>query len=426
VSVFRTVAVGEGVRFHHLPEERFKTLTFQAIFHLPLGPDVAEAALLPSLLRRGTVRHPDLASIGRRLENLYGAALEGDVSRMGERHLLHVAVDLVAPRHLPESASVLQEGLAFLREVVFEPRLEGGLFPRQVFDQERENLARFVAGLLDDRAAFAVERCIQTMCEGEPYGNYPYGRPEDLRALDGKRVVDRYGRIHATAPLDLFAVGPADPELLEDEARAFARALGRRRSVLDPPDPAPHPRRPVRRAEERLDVDQAKVVLGFRVDVRRGPEEDPGAALFAAVLGGGPASKLFRKVREERSLAYYASASFERTKGLLLVQAGVNPESVEAAIDLCLEQVEALRRGEVDEAEFEPARRALRLRLRSLGDSPSGQIGYEVERRLLAREGGPERELASLERASRDAIVEAATRVRLDTIFVLRPQREHR
>jgi len=421
---FRTIEVGEGVRFHHLPAERFKTLTFQAIFHLPLGPDVAEAALLPSLLRRGTRRHPDLAAIGRRLEDLYGAALEGDVSRMGERHLLHVTIDLVAPRHLPDSASVLAEGLAFLREVVFEPRLEGGHFPEDVFAQERENLARFVEGLLDDRAAFAVERCIQAMCGGEPYGHYPYGRPEAIRALDGERIVERYRRLQATAPLDLFAVGPADSHILEREARAFTEAIGKRRSVLVPPDPAPHPRRPVRRVEERLEVDQAKIVLGFRVDVRRGREEDPGTALFAAVLGGGPYSKLFRKVREERSLAYYASASFERTKGLLLVQAAVNPESIDAAVELCLEQVEAIGRGDIEEGEFEPARRALRLRLRSLSDSPSGQIGYAVERELLGREGGPEREAEFIETADRDAVIEASGRVRLDTMFLLRPRDE--
>lgn len=412
--------MGEGIFLHRLPVDRFKSVTCRVVFHLPLTPRAAEAALLPPLLRRGTRFHPDLVSIGRRLDDLYGAALDGDVSRVGERQVLDLAVDVVAPRHLPERADVLAEGLEFLRELLLEPRLEDGRFPADVFEQERENLARVVEGLLDDRISYATERCLARMCEGEPYANYPYGTPETIRAAGNEAVVARHRSILRSAPADMFVVGPAEPAVVEAQARTLAEALGTRR-VETPPEPVPPPDRPRRRFDEEMDIDQAKLVLGFRVARRSGPEEDPGLALFTTLLGGGPFSKLFRKVREERSLAYYASASLERPKGLLVVQAGIDPGKEEEVTELCLAQVEALRRGEIDDAEMVAGKRALRTRLRGLDDSPSGLIAYAVERALLGRSPLPSDEEAAVAAAGPGAVVEAAGRVWLDTVFLLHP-----
>ncbi|HKB16959.1 MAG TPA: insulinase family protein, partial [Planctomycetota bacterium] len=109
MAAFESLPVGEGVTLHRLPVDRFKSVTCRVVFHLPLTPRAAEAALIPPLLRRGTRKHPDLVSIGRRLDDLYGAALDGDVSRVGERQILDLAIDIVAPRHLPGRVDVLGE-----------------------------------------------------------------------------------------------------------------------------------------------------------------------------------------------------------------------------------------------------------------------------------------------------------------------------
>jgi predicted Zn-dependent peptidase len=420
VAAFESLPVGEGVLLHHLPVDRFKSVTCRVVFHLPLNPRAAEAALIPPLLRRGTRRHPDLVSIGRRLDDLYGAALDGDVSRVGERQILDLAIDIVAPRHLPGRVDVLAEGLAFQRELLLEPRLEEGRFPAEIYEQERENLARVVEGLLDDRIAYATERCLARMCEGEPYENYPYGTPGTIRAARNESVVARHRSLLRSAPTEMFVVGPADRREVEEAAGALARALGERQ-VEVPPAPVSPAVRPPRRFSEEMALDQAKLVLGFRVATRPGPAEDPGLALFATILGGGPFSKLFRKVREERSLAYYASASLERPKGLLLLHAGIDAAKEGAVTELCLAQVEALARGEIDDTELDAARRAIRARLKGLGDSPSGLISYAVERGLLGRVPVPASEEEAIATAGRDEVVEAARRVRLDTVFLLRP-----
>lgn len=86
--------------------------------------------------------------------------------------------------------------------------------------------------------------------------------------------------------------------------------------------PAPAAR-PVQEKTERLDVTQGKLSLGFFTDITAKDPRYPALVLAATVFGGGATSKLFTNVREKMSLCYYASASFEKFKGVLSVSSGV-------------------------------------------------------------------------------------------------------
>ena len=87
-------------------------------------------------------------------------------------------------------------------------------------------------------------------------------------------------------------------------------------------------------------------------------EEPNGAALrvFNAVYGGTAASKLFRSLREERSLCYYASSGLDAVKGLLYVQSGIDPANYDEAVSAICGELGAIARGEISPEELDAAR----------------------------------------------------------------------
>ena len=108
--------------------------------------------------------------------------------------------------------------------------------------------------------------------------------------------------------------------------------------------------------EERMDVTQGKLALGFRTGGITCWEEDyPALVMCNAVFGATPLSKLFLNVREKRSLCYYASSNLEKMKGLLLVSSGIEFGQYQQARDEILAQLEAVRRGEIEDWELEGA-----------------------------------------------------------------------
>jgi predicted Zn-dependent peptidase len=172
--------------------------------------------------------------------------------------------------------------------------------------------------------------------------------------------------------------------------------------------------------EERLDVNQARLVIGFRHGITYSSGDLEALIMMNGVLGGFSHSKLFQNVREKASLAYDASSAAERTKGLLFIQCGIAPENFRKALDICLGQVEALKAGDISGDELTATRESFLQSLTMIEDSPGDLMEVDGVWRLHGREFDLKAYRQRLADVSRDRIASAASRLKLDTIYFLR------
>src|SRR5207248_11548812 len=103
-----------------------------AFIRRELDRDTSAFALLPSILKRGTTRLPDLRAMTRRVEELFGASIRSDILKIGELQILLARLEIVNPKYVPGAPRILEDGLDLLRDLLFDPRLEGGAFPAAV------------------------------------------------------------------------------------------------------------------------------------------------------------------------------------------------------------------------------------------------------------------------------------------------------
>src|SRR2546425_7251293 len=115
-----------GAMLHVNSTKKLKTILVKATLTGDLDTSVTRKALLPMVLRRGTRRLPDMKAIHRHLEDLYGASLTSDVSKIGEWHAVKFRLEFVNDRFLPAGGAIRREAVAFLRELLFDPRLVAG------------------------------------------------------------------------------------------------------------------------------------------------------------------------------------------------------------------------------------------------------------------------------------------------------------
>jgi predicted Zn-dependent peptidase len=171
--------------------------------------------------------------------------------------------------------------------------------------------------------------------------------------------------------------------------------------------------------EERMDVTQGKLVMGFRLGECM---EDPDRAalhVFNAVFGSGTTSKLFMNVREKRQLCYYASSLLDIHKGLLLVASGIDLDKKDAALEEITAQLDAVRRGEISDEELAAAKAGVSSDLRALLDSQGELEGFYLSQALDGADYGPA-ELAELILEVDKARVQAITEsVDCDLIYFL-------
>lgn len=411
--------IGPGVRAFVAETESFRRTTVSVCLSHPLSEaHVAAGALLPRVLSRGSQTFPDSLALQKAQAALFGASLSCGAHKIGDRQVLTFTVTLPADRFVPEP--VFAKGLDLLQSVLLEPAREadGGLHSEYVAQERHLQVSR-IRALINQKVAYAIAASIREVYPNEPYGVYDLGTEESVAALTPQDLASLHAHLIACGHVDIYVVGPVNANAVVDRLR---RTFSQSRE----PGPQPPPTRvsrgegDPRRVVLEEQMEQAWLVLGYRSDIGLADPQRWALAMFNGILGGTTQSKLFTHVRERAQLAYSAQSFLDPNKGLLMSLVGIAPERFDQAVDLMLEQVEAMRRGEISDEEWQGTRRSLVSRQRMGQDQPAQLILTHLR---AAGEGvytGIDEAIAGLEAVTQDDVAAVADRLRLDTIFLLR------
>jgi predicted Zn-dependent peptidase len=302
-----------------------------------------------------------------------------------------------------------------------EPLSDEGL-REDYFREEKEGLARDIAAIGDDRMSYSHYRCLVEMCRGEPFAEHSLGRPGELEALTAPALNAFRTELLTSAPFSAYLTGPTDDRTIERVAEGLSSFIktvsGDGRPAIPPS--APHPR-PVKEREvfEEADVEQARLVIGLQTGVLHGDPQHPAQVIFSGLLGGFVHSRLFRRIREEAGLAYYAWARVAPTKGIILISCGIQEKNYGKALDLIRKELESLGRGDFTGDEFEATRNSVLAQAKAALDSPAAMVYGHLERRAAGDDPEEMAPWRSLARVTAGEVKEFGSRPVIDTIYLL-------
>ena len=180
----------------------------------------------------------------------------------------------------------------------------------------------------------------------------------------------------------------------------------------------------LRTCREPFEVDQARFHLGCRIPTPRTHEDMEALSVANVVFGATSNSRLFREVREERSLAYGIYSTLRSVKGLLTIDAGIDASSFEAVRDAVLEQIEALATQGPTEDEMHMALAGIYNDLQSVGDTTTGIVNFFTRESLLGFERTPAIRAELLAQVTPAQVAAAAAQWKPDLVYILEPQPE--
>lgn len=399
--------------------DKFKTGSLSLSLLRPLSRAEASAnALIPAVLLRGCRGCPDIRAISAFLDDHCGASVGVLVRKKGEVQTTGFYSVFLEDCFSPDGSPVLAPVIDLLGRLLLEPVLEGGVFVPAWVEGERQNLLNTIDARINNKAGYAMSQMFKAMCAGEAYGVPRLGERADAEALTAEGLYGWYRRLLARSRVELFYHGRCPGEEVAELLRAALRELPR--AVPDAYGTDASPRAgTVREVREQLDVTQGKLSMGFRLGCTAAEETYPAALVMNAVYGAGVTSKLFTNVREKMSLCYYANSSLEKFKGVMAVSSGIEFDQFDTARAEILRQLDAVRAGEISEAELEAARRSLLSSLKTGMDSPGRLEDYALGQVLLGRAGTMEDLARQVAAVTAEEAAAAARRVELDTVYFL-------
>lgn len=409
----------KGVNFTSIKDSRFKQNFISVNFMLPLQKNTAARnALLPMVLRRGCTEYPDMTAINRKLKELYGAHLDGGVIKRGEIQIVSLFCEMLSSNYALENEDVPGECATLLKSVIFHPILKDGAFLSEDVDIERRNLVDLIDAQLNDKRSYASRRLKEEMCSNEAYGISELGSREDALLVTNEMLVVAWNEIINNARVEIFYVGDSDYTACKQQFTDAFSAF-KRDNLIDCGTQVIRSASEVKTVEEKLPIAQAKLVMGFRAGIAN-PDSDVAAMQLACtIFGGSPHSKLFANVREKMSLCYYCYSRFDKQKGLIFVDSGIEKENFEKAKAEILNQLEDVKSANFTDDDLKFAAMSLENSYKelsdSLGDLNSWYLGQAISGTVLS----PTQTAQEIMSITREDVVKAINKIQLDTIYLL-------
>ena len=413
------VEIAPAVYVNALPVDKYKTNYLSvSIIHTLSAEAASNASLLAFVLKRGSAAYPGIEAVNRRLEELYGARFDVQIRKKGEAHIISFFMDFVDGRFIPGSPSLTEDAVTFLKEILFQPLLDGEAFRADIVDSEKRNLQDLLAARSNEKTSYAVHRCGELMAKGQPFEVCEYGTRQEIEKITPSSLFAFYKSALQSAVFEIFAIGAFSQQRV---AELMADAFASDRRPVQVQTTHIEPRGGVREYTESFQVEQAKLSLGYRLDAD--DVDFTACTLFLILFGASPHSMLFLNVREKLSLCYYCSARLDKLKRIMIVYSGVLPENIGVAREEIGRLLEAVQRGEFSEQALAAAKYTYLNNLKSIADSMYNLEDYALTQNLLGLPTDLDAVIGQVERMDRSAVQQAARAFVLDTVYVLRDER---
>ena len=408
------IAISDGVNLHIIPTEKFTTNIFCILIRRPLSrEEVTGNALIPPILSRGSEKFPTVRDIRLAAETMEGSLLDAQIIKKGEQQIMQFFLEY--------PSALAAQGLDFLREITMRPRISIGFYAPYV-ESESQNLKNRIEGRINNRSEYTKLKCLEIMCEGEPFGLYGDGYASDLPNITAEKLLNSYNKAVSSSPIDFIALGKWDEKWLINEINSKFGPFN------EPRDKVPKELlKPARSNRKIVNLDnsgdpsaQGNLCIGLRGEIPANGMDFIHFQLANEILGGGPNSKLFSNVREKESLCYAIFSTIYRFKSLMCILAGTAPDKLDYVCELAEKEMNALKNGQFCEDDILSAKLSLSKRWRQMQDNPSSCVDFYASQYLLEDSRTIDELLKHLEGATADAISQAASQLNIDTVVMMR------
>ncbi len=419
---YKQIEIKKGIKLNVIQTNKFKTNLIAIMLTTKLDREnVTKNALIPAVLRRGTKTLKTQEEINKKLEEMYGASLDCGLDKTGDNQVLKFYIETVNDEFLPQnSEDMLKKSLEKIFEFVFNPYLENDGFKKEYVEQEKENLKQIIEGKIDNKARYALDRCIEEMYKNQPYGLYKYGYIEDMENINEKNLYEHYKKLISNCKIDIFVSGIVDEEIENIiKENENIKKLQDRNPEYNKIEISSKKSEKENVVQESMEVTQGKLIIGMDLDV---DNEDLryDIMIYNSIFGGSANSKLFQNVREKASLAYTASSSYYRFKNNIFINCGIEIKNYDKALEIIKQQIEDMKNGDFTEEEVENAKKGIIASIKTIDDEQDTEITYFFSQELSNSKCSVEQYMDNIRAVTKEKVIDIANKVSINTVYFLK------
>ncbi len=414
--IYNTKEVSKGFTLITAKTDKFKSEVFNVHFLVPLENSPFPEVLLPKVMSQGCKKYPTRRLLCKRLDHLFSSSVSVYLTTFGNYMSVCFSSSYLKNIYAYDGSDIAKGACDLLWELMLEPLTTDGGFNSEYTEREKKNQCDALRASINNKDAYAYNRCFQLMCEGEPLSFLYSTATEPYESITPKALYKSYLDMLSSCPVKMTYVGE-NTELAEELAYKLSERLGKERREFCNKVIRKTPEK-IKYFEEKHSVKQARLIIGLRDDIST-PDNVYIKAVFDELYGQSPVSKLFCNVREKLSLCYYCTSGRNHETGIIAVRTGIKAENKDRAYEEILRQLELVKNGDFTLDELENAKRGYANQALSVFDSPehiaASMFKSELRGSILTQKEENEKIMA----VTKEQVAHTADSIAPDTVFFM-------
>ena len=401
---------------HLIKTNKFKTLFFKVILSEKLiKDDITIRNLLLDNLLSSSLDYPTMRDVSIKRQDLYGASISMVSRRIGNHAFIEYTMSILNPRFTEES--MLKDSIEFYSNLLYKPNVKNGSFDEELFEMSKENLRKEILMTNERPDVYGFTRFKECIDKNAEFSYHQSGYLQDLDSITSSSLYEYYNHVLDNDICDIYVIGDFDFNEVELLIKDNFRFKNTKRT--DSYEIVLSNDRNKKEVIEDSSFNQSKLFIGFKLTDFNLDDKKYALILFNIIFGNSPESRLFKEVREKKSLAYSITSAYRRLDNFYYVSAGIsfiNYEKVLSIIKKCLADIQ--NNGITDE-ELDKAKVLYLSILNDAMESPSSIVDlYFTE--LYFGNDSFEKQLKMSQSITKEDIMRVANLLKIDTIYLLK------
>ena len=407
-----------GYKLHLIPTKKFKNITISLRLQNKLTRETSTIrTLLTFVLIASTDKYKTTKEIAAYLDEMYGARLSNNILSKGYSHIMQLYSGCVNENYLPLKESLLEKQIMLINDLFYHPNVLNGAFDEKIVELKKRELKERLQAAKDDKFSYSLDKLFEYMGRGSVLGINSTGYEDEIDAISAKDLYEYLQKCILEDEKHLYIVGDIDESVVDLFAKnlKFANHSNQYPSSYQ----FKSDKNEVLEVIETQEITQAKLNMGFTIDCNYTSLDHYAFTVFNAYYGGFSQSRLFQVVREENSLCYYVSSSYDAFNGIMIVNSGIEDEDYTKAKDLILEELNKIQKGIIEDDRLQLAKGMLANSLRKTNDEAGSMIAIDYNRDITGKIETNDEYLQKLMSVTKEDIIRVSLKVKLDTIYLL-------
>ena|SRR5690554_998156 len=327
------------VAFNHTYHKKFKDITVVERLLFPISKFNATcAALLMYIMEDRCEKYPSKQAMLQIKDHLYGTTFSSGVIGYGKNMVLQLASKVMDPQ-FGDDKTLLQAHSDWFYDVIHYP-----LINEETLKEAKAQVSSSLIRDLDQPSKYAQLKAFESLGANHVISINLDGDLETLSTIEVDDLKTFYYQLLQQSHKSMYVIGNIEKELAEtlykDRFIQDNHYVAFDIKPFDAPALAP--------IEEVKETSQTQLVKLYKTNVSMDHPLYMANRVAIAALGQLPTSYLFTEIREKRSLCYSIYSQYIAFDGLCMVKTGIDQANIEKVHELIGEQVETLRKIDVD------------------------------------------------------------------------------